>query len=84
MRGRAAIREQWSGFIALGGTIKLVTRHAIVVNDTVLLGNDWHFVGAGMDSSSRTSEVARRQPDGDLVVRDRTDKSRAGNSSRIF
>lgn len=64
VRGHLAIREQWSGFIALGGTIQMVTRHAVVVDDTALLSNDWHFVGAGMDLSSRTSEVARRQPDG--------------------
>jgi uncharacterized protein (TIGR02246 family) len=64
VRGRAAIREQWSGFIALGGTIQMVTRHAVVVDDTALLSNDWHFVGAGMNLSSRTSEVARRQLDG--------------------
>lgn len=64
VRGQAAIHEQWSGFIALGGTIKMVTRHAVVVGDTALLSNDWHFVGAGMDLSSRTAEVARRQPDG--------------------
>jgi uncharacterized protein (TIGR02246 family) len=64
VRGRAAIREQWSGFIALGGTIQMMTRHAVVVGDTALLSNDWHFVGAGMELSSRTSEVARRQSDG--------------------
>ena len=62
--GRAAIREQWSGFIALGGTIQMVTRHTVVVGDTALLSNDWHFFGSGMEFSSRTSEVARRQPDG--------------------
>jgi ketosteroid isomerase-like protein len=64
VRGRAAIRDQWSGFIALGGTIQMMTRHAVVVDDMALLSNDWHFVGAGMELSSRTSEVARRQPDG--------------------
>jgi uncharacterized protein (TIGR02246 family) len=64
VRGHNAIREQWSGFIALGGTIHMVTRHAAVVNDTALLSNDWRFVGAGMELKSRTSEVARRQPDG--------------------
>jgi uncharacterized protein (TIGR02246 family) len=64
VRGRAAIREQWSGFIALGGTIQLETCHAVVVDDTALLSNEWHFVGAGMELSSRTSEVAHRQPDG--------------------
>jgi uncharacterized protein (TIGR02246 family) len=64
VRGRAAIREQWSGFIALGGTIQMVTRHAVVVGDTALLSNDWHFVCPGVELSSRTSEVARRQRDG--------------------
>jgi uncharacterized protein (TIGR02246 family) len=64
VRGRAAIREQWSGFIALGGTIQMETRHVVLVDDLALLSNDWHFVGEGMEFSSRTSEVARRQPDG--------------------
>jgi uncharacterized protein (TIGR02246 family) len=64
VRGREAIREQWEGFIALGGTITMVTRHAIEVGDTALLSNDWHFVGACMELSSRTSEVAHRQNDG--------------------
>ncbi len=64
VRGRVAIREQWSGFIALGGTIQMVTRHAVIVGDTALLSNDWHFVCPGAELSSRTSEVARRQRDG--------------------
>jgi uncharacterized protein (TIGR02246 family) len=64
VHGRAAIREQWSGFIALGGTIQMVTRYVVVVGDTALLSNDWNFAGAGMELSSRTSEVARRQHDG--------------------
>ena len=62
--GTTAIREQWSGFVAVGGTIQMVTRHVVVVDGTALLSNDWHFVGAGMEWSSRTAEVARRQPDG--------------------
>jgi ketosteroid isomerase-like protein len=64
VHGPAAIREQWSGFIALGGTIQMTTRHAEVVDNVAILSNDWHFVGADMEFSSRTSEVARRQPDG--------------------
>jgi uncharacterized protein (TIGR02246 family) len=62
--GLDAIREQWAGFIALGGTITMVTRHAAEVGDIALLSNDWQFVGDGMEFSSRTSEIARRQPDG--------------------
>jgi uncharacterized protein (TIGR02246 family) len=65
VKGRDAIREQWSGFAALGGNIQMATRHGVVVGgDTALLSNDWHFAGAGMELSSRTAEVARRQPDG--------------------
>src|SRR5271156_3308231 len=64
VKGREAVREQWAGFVALGGSIQMVTRHAVVVGDTALLSNDWHFAGAGMELSSRTAEVARRQPDG--------------------
>jgi uncharacterized protein (TIGR02246 family) len=62
--GVDAIRDQWAGFIALGGRITMVTRHAAEVGDIALLSNDWQFVADGMDFSSRTSEVARRQPDG--------------------
>jgi uncharacterized protein (TIGR02246 family) len=62
--GRDAIREQWSGFVALGGNIQMTTRYAVVVGDTALLSNDWRFTGAGLELSSRTAEVARRQPDG--------------------
>jgi uncharacterized protein (TIGR02246 family) len=64
VHGHRAIREQWAGFIALGGTISMVTRHAAEVGDVALLSNDWHFVADGMEFSSRTSEVARRQADG--------------------
>jgi uncharacterized protein (TIGR02246 family) len=64
VKGRDAIREQWSGFVALGGNIQMATLYAVVVSDTALLSNDWHFAGAGMKLSSRTAEVARRQPDG--------------------
>ena len=55
VRGREAIRQQWEGFVALGGTITVVTRHAVEVGDLALLSNDWHFTGAGMELSSRTS-----------------------------
>jgi uncharacterized protein (TIGR02246 family) len=62
--GHDAIREQWAGFIALGGTISMTTRHAAEAGDVALLSNAWHFVAEGMEFSSRTSEVARRQADG--------------------
>jgi uncharacterized protein (TIGR02246 family) len=64
VKGRDAIREQWAGFVSLGGNIQMTTRYAVVVGDTALLSNDWQFAGAGMELSSRTAEVARRHPDG--------------------
>ena len=64
VNGQDRIREQWSGFVALGGNIQMTTRYAIVVGDIALLSNDWHFSGAGMELASRTAEVARRQADG--------------------
>ena len=36
----------------------MTTRYAVVVGETALLSNDWHFTGAGMELSSRTAEVA--------------------------
>lgn len=62
--GLDAIRNQWAGFIALGGRLTLETRHAAEVGDIALLRNDWTFAGDGMEFSSRTAEVARRQADG--------------------
>jgi hypothetical protein len=47
-----------------GGMLQMKIRYAVVVDDLALLSNDWHFVGAGMEFSSRTSEVTRRQSDG--------------------
>jgi ketosteroid isomerase-like protein len=64
VNGRDAIRGQWSGFAALGGNIQMTTRYAVIVGGTALLSNDWHFTDAGMELSSRTAEVARRQSDG--------------------
>jgi uncharacterized protein (TIGR02246 family) len=64
VQGHDAIRAQWAGFIALGGTITLDTQHAFEMGDIALLRNDWHFAAPGMEFSSRTAEIARRQPDG--------------------
>jgi ketosteroid isomerase-like protein len=62
--GEQEIREIWSGFVALGGNITMVTRYAVEVEDVALLSNSWTFQGAGMTFSAATAEVARRQPDG--------------------
>jgi ketosteroid isomerase-like protein len=62
--GEHEIRDVWSGFVALGGRITMVTRYAIEVDDIALLSNTWTFDGAGITLSATTAEVARRQPDG--------------------
>jgi uncharacterized protein (TIGR02246 family) len=64
VKGHDDIRQQWAGFVSLGGTITMETRHVAEMGDIALLRNDWHFVAEGMDFSSRTAEVARRQDDG--------------------
>lgn len=63
--GVAAITEVWAGLVALGGQIRLTTRHAIAVDDVALLSNVWQFALDGVVvASAITSEVARRRPDG--------------------
>jgi ketosteroid isomerase-like protein len=59
-----AIRETWSGFVALGGRIQMTTRFAVEQGDVALLSNTWTFEGAGMTFSATTAEVARRSSDG--------------------
>src|SRR5689334_2968213 len=62
--GTAAIREIWSGFVALGGRIQMTTRFVVEQGDVALLSNTWTFEGAGMTFSASTAEVARRSSDG--------------------
>ncbi len=62
--GTDAIREIWSGFVALGGRIEMTTRFAIEQDEVALLSNTWTFEGAGMTFSATTAEVARRSGDG--------------------
>lgn len=50
--GREDIRSQWSGFIALGGTIRMVTRYAIENDELALLSNEWFFTAEGFDLNS--------------------------------
>ena len=58
------IREVWAGFVALGGRIAMTTRSAVAAGELALLSNAWTFTGDGMELSSVTAEVARRQADG--------------------
>jgi len=62
--GLAAIREVWSGFVALGGQITVTTRYAAESGDLALLSNAWTFVMEGATASAITAEVARRGDDG--------------------
>lgn len=62
--GLDAIREIWSGFVALGGKITMKTRFAVEHRDLALLSNTWVFDGAGMSFSATTAEAARRGADG--------------------
>jgi ketosteroid isomerase-like protein len=61
--GIDAVREVWSGFVALGGRIQMTTRFAVEQGDVALLSNTWIFDGAGMTFSATTAEVARRSSD---------------------
>jgi uncharacterized protein (TIGR02246 family) len=62
--GLDAIREIWTGFVALRGRITTHTRFGVGLEDVALLSNTWEFEGAGMTLSATTAEVARRGRDG--------------------
>jgi len=62
--GLPAIREEWSGILAMNGHITLRSRFAIAAGDLAVLSNEWTFEVGGEQISSVTAEVARRQPDG--------------------
>ena len=62
--GLSAIREEWSGLLAMNGQITLRSRYAIAAGELAVLSNQWTFEVGGEQISSVTAEVARRQPDG--------------------
>lgn len=62
--GLSAIREEWSGLLAMNGRIALRSRYAIAAGELAVLSNQWTFKVGGEQISSVTAEVARRQPDG--------------------
>ena len=62
--GLSAIREEWSGILAMNGQITLRSRYAIAAGGLAVLSNQWTFLVGGEQISSVTAEVARRQPDG--------------------
>jgi ketosteroid isomerase-like protein len=62
--GLPAIREEWSGILAMDGHMTIRSRYAIAAGDLAVLSNQWTFEVGGEQLSSVTAEVARRQPDG--------------------
>jgi hypothetical protein len=66
----SAIREQWSGLLAMNGHMTVRSRYAIATGDLAVLSNEWTFEVDGERMSSVTAEVARRQPEGWLYVVD--------------
>ena len=62
--GLPAIRDEWSGILAMNGHITVRSRFAIAAGDLAVLSNEWTFEVGGEQISSVTAEVARRQPDG--------------------
>jgi uncharacterized protein (TIGR02246 family) len=62
--GLEAIREQWSGILAMNGRMTLRSRFVIEVGDLAILSNEWTLTVGDETMSAVTAEVARRQPDG--------------------
>jgi uncharacterized protein (TIGR02246 family) len=62
--GVEAIRQVWADLIAMGGRMTLTTKYAVEMGDVAMLRNHWEFKAEGLELSSDTAEVARRQADG--------------------
>jgi uncharacterized protein (TIGR02246 family) len=67
--GRSAIKESFMGLLKLKGTMQIRTLLCLRSGDLALLQASWHLSATGPDgqpgeSSARTAEVARKQPDG--------------------
>ena len=62
--GVDAIRQVWTDLVAMGGRMTLTTKYAVEMGDIALLRNNWEFKAEGIEMSSQTAEVARRQSDG--------------------
>jgi uncharacterized protein (TIGR02246 family) len=68
-RGLGEIRAALVELLALGGRMESRNVWCMEVGDLALLQGEWQLVGTAPDGSpvelsSRTAEVARRQPDG--------------------
>ncbi|WP_394849124.1 SgcJ/EcaC family oxidoreductase [Pendulispora brunnea] len=68
-RGLAAIRQELTALLALGGKIEAKNRYAVTLGDIALLSADWRLESTAPDGAplivgGRSAEVVRRQPDG--------------------
>jgi ketosteroid isomerase-like protein len=65
LTGAAAAREALQGFLAMGGTMSLVSATAIPNGDLALTHSKWRVEVEGSDPMEGvTAEVVRRQADG--------------------
>ena len=63
--GLDAVRANWEGLLAMGGTnMALTTVYCIQQGDLALLRNDYTVDFGGEPVTGSTAEVVRRQPDG--------------------
>jgi ketosteroid isomerase-like protein len=66
--GRVAIREVLAGFLAVRRKFEIEFGRALQSGDIALLSSTWKLEGeqrgAPYESSGRTADVVRRQPDG--------------------
>jgi ketosteroid isomerase-like protein len=65
----ASIRQALEGFLALKGTIDVVSRRTIKTADLAITHGTWSLAGTAPDGApvtlgGNTTEVLRRQPDG--------------------
>lgn len=72
VKGVHAIRQALQGFLALKGRINVETQYVIRAGDIALLRAKWSLVGTGpdgklMDMKGNSTEVIRRQPDGNWL-----------------
>src|SRR3954452_18164223 len=64
VQGVELIRDVWTGFIALGGEIRMTTRYVVQHGDIAMLSNEWTLTIEGVPITATTAEVARKQADG--------------------
>ena len=67
--GTQAIREAWSGFLAMNPKLTLEVKNLNQTSDIALTSGNWQLTGTGPDGSpvdmkGQSVEVSRRQPDG--------------------